>query len=353
MDKKNRVSKVLAPEELAAFCLQLSYPTRAGIPSVDSIGLLLEETQIKAEKEILSFIYDKLKDGSPFADALESAGCFPHYMLQMVKIGQSSGNLDKVLEGLVDHYQKEAQRSAAIRRASMGPAVMLIVMSILLLVLVVKILPVFQQVFRQMGTQLSSFAQALMQASDVIRVVMPVISVLLLVFAVVLWVLLRGRSGTTRVFGIADKIFFKGKLGLAMSQARFASSLSLTISSGMAFDGALTYTENLLKESELGDAVAQCRKRVAEGETFPSAAKQAGIIVGVESGILAAGFKAGVLDRALEELAIRYQQKSEAILDNFVGRIEPGLIVILSITVGLALLSVMLPLIGMLSSMGV
>jgi type IV pilus assembly protein PilC len=102
----------------------------------------------------------------------------------------------------------------------------------------------------------------------------------------------------------------------------------------------------------LGQSVAGCRSDLEKGESFPAAVQKAGIITGIEAGILKTGFRAGSLDKAVAELARRYQSMAEGILERFTGRIEPTLIVILSVTVGLALLSVMLPLIGMLSSIG-
>jgi type IV pilus assembly protein PilC len=344
--------RILGPDEVSAFCLQLSYPVQSGISPVDCIGLMLEETDVKREKEILQPVYQLLLEGAPLPRALADAGCFPDYMIQMMEIGQSSGNLDRVLAGLVEYYRKEADTAAGIKRAAVEPAVMLAVTSVLLLVLVIKVLPVFQQVFMQLGGQLSPFAAALAGASDVIRLVIPVVGVALLILAAALFVTLRSESSATKITGVADKLFFRGKLGLSIARARFAAALSLTASSGMMLDECLGKAEGLLADTVLKEPVAVCRQSLAQGSSFPEAVQKAGIFAGIEIGILKAGFKAGAFDKAISELAARFERESQALIEAFIMKIEPTLIIVLSVTVGLALLSVMLPLIGMLSSIG-
>lgn len=344
---------VLSAEELAAFSLQLSYPVKAGVSPAECIGLMLEETGSEGEKAILAPVYDRLMAGEPLDAALAKTGKFPDYMVQMLSIGQVSGNLDKVLDGLVDYYNKEAQRQASIRRAVTGPAVMLGVMAVLIVVLITQVLPVFDRVFRQMGTGLSPLALGLVNAGNGIRIAMIIIGALLAALAVGVFISSRRREGSNAISHLADKVFFRGRLGLTMGRARFASAMSLMVSGGLDLDHSLEEASRLLKGSDLEAAVASCRQQVSQGESFPLAAQKAGIFSGMMSGILSAGFKAGSFDKAIAELAARCQKQSEEMLERFILRIEPALIVILSVSVGLVLLSVMLPLISMLSSVGI
>ncbi len=345
--------RMLSAEELSAFCLQLSYPVSAGVPTLECIGLVLEQTEEKGEREILSPVYDSLLAGASLSDALKVVGCFPPYMLQMVEVGQASGNLDKVLAGLTDYYLKEAERAAGVRRAVTGPSVMLGVMAVLIFVLIVKVLPVFNQVFMQMGVELSPLALWLLKAGQVIQGSLVAICAVLVVAAVCIFILLRRKQGVAALNGIADKIFFSGRLGLALSRARFASAMALMASGGIDLDESLERSQPLLEGTALSDAVSNCREAMRSGAAFPKAVQDSGIFTGVMRGILTAGFKAGSFDRAIAEIATRCQAQAEDMLDRFIMRIEPTLIVILSVSVGLVLLSVMLPLISMLSSIGI
>jgi len=355
MDQATRPKnhRMLSAEELSAFCLQLSYPVKSGISPVECVGLMLEETDSALEKEILQPVYAELLAGAPMDKALAVPGCFPDYMLSMLSIGQLSGNLDRVLDGLVRYYAKEAERSATIKRAITGPAVMLGVMAVLIVVLITQVLPVFNQVFRQMGTEMSGLAVGLMNAGQVIQSSMAVIGVVLVLLAVGIFVLTKSKGGSAALGNVADKVFFRGRLNLSMGRARFASAMALMASGGLDLDESMEHAQALLKDNALADSVIQCRQMVSTGEAFPQAAQKAGIFTGMLSGILSAGFKAGSFDAAISELATRCQIQAEDMLERFIGRIEPTLIVVLSVSVGLVLLSVMLPLISMLSSIGI
>jgi type IV pilus assembly protein PilC len=353
MDENTRkIARTLSAEELSAFCLQMSYPVKAGISPVECIGMMLEETQSAGEKAILQPVYAELLAGAPLSNALEKPGCFPGYMIHMLSIGQLSGNLDRVLDGLVRYYAKEAGRAAAIKRAVTGPAVMLGVMAVLIVVLITQVLPVFNQVFQQMGVEMSGLATGLMRAGQAIQGAMAVIGIVLVVLAVAVFVAVRSKKGSAALSRFADRLFFRGQLSQALGRARFASAMSLMVSGGLDLDQSLERAEGLLEDNTLAPAVAACRGAVVKGEAFPKAAQDAGIFTGMLAGILSAGFKAGSFDQAIEELAVRCQSESEDMLERFVLRIEPALIVVLSVSVGLVLLSVMLPLISMLSSIG-
>lgn len=338
----------LSYDALSVFCCQLSLMLHAGIGSEESVSLLLSDARQPREQELLRAVHAKLLDGAPLADALAAAGAFPAYLLRMVAIGEAAGRLDQVLTALATYYRREADTQRALRRAVAYPAAMALLVAVIFLALVSRVLPVFQQVFAQLGVGLSPVARALLTFGSASQAVTAVLAVILVACALLLFYLVRSRKGAAAY----SRLFARSAAGRAVDRSRFASVMALMLSSGLPLDEAMGRTVELLEQSALAPALRECRRRMEEGESFPRAVEGAGLLTGLQAGLLAAGSRAGVTDQAMEELARRCGQEAEERLDSMLSRFEYLLVVVLCLSIALVLLSVMLPLLGVLSAIG-
>lgn len=337
----------LEAEALSVFCCQLSLMLQAGIGSEESVSLLAEDAEGNAEsRALLLALQGSLAEGMPLSKALEACGVFPGYMIRMVEIGQAAGRLDQVLAALGEYYRREAETASSIRRAVLYPAVMAVLVAVVFLVLMIRVLPVFQQVFDQLGVSLSPVAAALLGFAAAGKYVGTALVVLLALGAVALLILTRRGSG------VEHRLLGGGKTGRAVERSRFASAMALMLSSGLPLDEAVDRTAHLLEGGSTATALEQCRARMEAGEDFAKAVAGCGILDGMQAGLLSAGFRAGVPERAMEELAVRCQEEADEHLGNLLSKLEFSLVIILCVAVGAVLLSVMLPLLGVLSAIG-
>lgn len=334
----------LSCDELSALCWQLSLLCRAGVPWSDSPAILLEDAQTPRVRSLLERLRGPMSQGLPLADALGEAGDLPPYLLRMVSIGQAAGRLDQVLSSLADYYRREAETQSAVRRAVTYPAVMAALIALVFLVLVVRVLPVFSRVFVQLGADLSPVAAALLGFSDWGNYFAGALAALLLIGAAALLLLFRGGAGFS--------LFTRGATAEAVARGRFASAMSLMLQSGLPMDEALDRTAELLERSPLAERFALCRARMAEGASFPKAVEDSGLLTGLQAGLLAAGFRAGASQEAMDELSQRCQTEADERLTRLLSRFEYALVVVLCLSVGVVLLSVMAPLLGVLSAIG-
>lgn len=339
-------------EELSAFCLRVAYPVKAGVSAAECISLMLEETSSKQEKQILQPVCEHMDAGMSLSEALQLSGYFPEYMVRMLQVGEASGKLDAVLEDLAGHYTKEAQITASLRQAIMGPGLMLLGMLLLLVILITEVLPIFNQVYMQMGTELTGAAAVMLSAGQTIRSILPICAGVALVIFAACGIYFSGGNRNMSFGGVVDRIFFKGKLDITIARSRFASAMSLMSSSGLSLDASLEKGHALLAETRLAKPIEDCRMYIARGDSFSEACSKSGLFTGSWGGILSAGFKAGSFDKAFDEIEVRMRAQSEDMLGSFVSRIEPAMIIALSATVAMMLMSVMLPLISMLTSVG-
>ena len=337
-------AKTLTADELSALCWQMAQLGKAGVPWSECAALLLEDSQPPRLRAALERLREPLSLGEPLSAAMEQAGDYPPYLLRMVAIGQAAGRLDRVLSALSDYYRREAATLSAIRRAVTYPAVMAALIALVFLVLVARVLPVFSRVFAQMGAGLSPAAAVLLGSGSGVKYAAYALAALLLLAAAALILLFRGERGL-RLLG-------RGKAAEAIARGRFTSAMALMLQSGLPMDEALDRTGQLLSDSPLAPAFADCRRRTEEGTSFPRAVEESGMLGGLLAGLLSAGFRTGAPEEAMAEIARRCQNEADEHLSRLLSRFEYGLVIALCAAVGLVLLSVMLPLLGVLSSIG-
>lgn len=340
--------RALTDDELAVFCYQLGLMVRSGIGSEESLAILEGDARDARARALLEQARSGLLDGLPLSGALERTGAFPDYLLRMLEIGQAAGRLEEVLWALSRYYTRQAETARTLRRAVAYPAVMAVLIAVVFLVLVARVLPVFQQVSAQLGVSLSPVAAALLRLGAAGKYVSAVFCALLALCAVLLLYLFRSRRGAA----LAGRAFSGTASAKALDRSRFASVLSLMLSSGLSLDEALERARALLSASALAPALERCAGLMEQGTPFPRAVEACGIFSGLEAGLLGAGFRAGASDKAMEELSRRCQEEADERLSALLARFEYALVAVLCLAVGLVLLSVMLPLLGVLSAIG-
>ena len=137
-----------------------------------------------------------------------------------------------------------------------------------------------------------------------------------------------------------------------MDRSHFAAAMALMLSSGLPVEEAAGRAVGLLEGAGLARQAAACYNQIQSGVSFYQAVAQTGLFSSIQLGLLRAGSRAGATDQAMDELAGRCAAEAEQKLDAMLNRFEYALVVLLCLSIGLVLLSVMLPLAGMLSAVG-
>jgi type IV pilus assembly protein PilC len=340
MKKKKSLNQL----ELSAFCQQIAMIIDAGLPTYYGISILRDDAPDEETKALLSKIYEPMESGGSLHDALKDTGVFPDYMVHMIDLGEQTGRLEEVLKSLTAYYEREASIRAGIKHAVAYPLVMTFMMIIVLIVLISKVLPVFSQIYTELGSGLTGFAQVLMNISTVLNrymIVLIIIFAVLLVVAVVLY-----ATGIWRTL-------FQGK-GIAMSIAasRFANCMYLALASGLDTDQGLHLASELVNNPYMHDRIARCQDHIRHGEGFSEAVLNSGIFSKTFSSWISIGYKTGGMDDVMQRIGKAYEDETEERLDHFISILEPTLVIILSLFIGLILISFLLPLLGIMSSIG-
>ena len=325
MEKRTQQGK-LTNLEIASFCSEMAMILKSGISSLEGVDLLREDAQTKAEKELLDEIYQSVMDTGRLDQALEETKVFPEYLIRMTQIGEETGTLDEVMVSLAEHYDREE----VIRR---------------------KVMPVFDQVFRQFGQEMTGFSRGILLAGNALSRYSAVLAVLLAVIVCAGIYFTKTESGRKKLYHIGSGFAFSRELKDKLSACRFAGGMSLALKSGLTPEQGMEFSENLIEDDDFRKKVAECKADMENGTDIAEALVKAGIFTGVYARMTSIAGKAGMMDEMMGRIADECEEEVDEKLSSMIAVLEPTLVIILSVIVGTILLSVMLPLLGIMSGL--
>lgn len=349
--------KMMSNKELAMFCDQMAMILKAGQTPESGINLMLEDAASEDAKRILEPIAKMCDIGEPFHKACAESGVFPKYALDMIEIGNTSGKLDDVLESLANHYNREEAIARSIKSAVTYPFLIICMMLIVILVLVIKVLPIFQQVFIQLGTEMTGFSKGLLNFGNTLSTYSVIFISIIVVIALLFLYFTKVPSGKKNFTKFCAQFPLTKGLYDKIAAGRFASGMAIMKAAGLDTDKSLDLTSQLVDNEEMVKKIDECRKLMdgdenTPGISFSESLARTGIFSAMYSKMVNIGFKSGSVDKVFKKIADSYDEEIDATLSNTISILEPTLVIILSIVVCLILLSVIMPLMGIMSSIG-
>lgn len=345
--------KKLNNREISGFCLELSLLIHSGVGIGDGLALLAEEESDASQRELCKQLSESADRGINLADSVRECGRFPDYVCGLLEVGEKSGRTEEALTALSRYYEDRARLDRQVRSALLYPSVLLVIMLAVIGVLLIKVLPVFNEVYSYLGASLSGIAGGLLSLGKALDAAMPFLCVLLGLVVLFLILFAAAPSFREKITGIWRR--YMGDRGVSgkINTACFAQSLSMGLSSGLPVDEALELAGSLLDGVPAAKARCDdCRKRLEDGESLSSAMKESGTLPNAECRILEIGLRSGTGDTAMEQIARRLSEESDAALEESVARVEPALVMVTSVLVGIILLAVMLPLMNIMTAIG-
>lgn len=349
MDKKIRLESA----EMAWLCEQIALVQKSGIPLPEGIELLADSADLPRQTRVLKRLAAEMRRMIPLSEAMEAIDAFPPYLVRMTRIGEISGNLDHVMSNLSDFYLRDSELRKKVRSALVYPLVLLCMMLAIIILLVARVLPVFSQILASFGGSMPAFSQGLLSFGTFVSHqafwLVPVAAVLIV--GLILW--LRVSAGGRRLVDRARLgLPVLGPLYRRIYASRFSVSLSYLLRSGIDMDAALSMTEAIMDNALVSERIAASRQRIRQGaETF-KALQETNLFPVLFIRMLALGSRTGDLDTVMSKIAQAYENEVNSRLTRLTGLVEPFLVILLSLVVGGILLTVMLPLVEIMASIG-
>ena len=337
--------------ELSSFCSQVALILSAGLPLYDGMETLAETTRGTEYADLYEKAYRGVNETGSLYQALKQDDRWPTYLVEMTGIGEQTGQLENVMNGLSEYYGREERIRTSVVSAVTYPLVLGVMLVLIIMIMLWKVLPVFQRVLNSMGLDMTRSGSAMMKLGSTIGwVVLALVGIVVL--AVVVCAILMKTSARESVLAFVRKIFPPiRRLSMKLSSSRVASVLSMMLSSGFPTGEALRLMPSILSDAEAGERVQGISGNLESGMSFAEAMEQSKMFDGLHNRMIRMGVAAGREDQVMDKIADIYEEQVESGIAQLVSIIEPTLIALLSVVIGAILLSVMLPMAGILSSM--
>ncbi|MGX8834625.1 type II secretion system F family protein [Amedibacillus sp. YH-ame6] len=337
-------------EEAFEFCMQMSMILSSGLSVQEGLEIIMDDSDNKLMKEACKQIHEEVVAQGSFYQAIKDHECFDDYMKQMVKIGEVSGHLDNVMQELSAYYERAYDLSKQLREALFYPFVLLLMMWVVVGIIMWKVLPIFTNVLENMGSPLPESATMMMQFGSGFAIVSFVILTVLLLL--VLYVVVRMRKGEGNGAIFLSKFFLTKRLFHNISMARMTYAFSLFISGGFDIEDSLSYLPGIVDEELTKEKIIACMQGMKEGESFEAMIQKVHLYDGAYANMIITGFHSGKSDDVMKKISLLYEKDVDHSISSFLNTIEPVIVVFLSLIVGVILLSVMLPLMSIMTSLG-
>lgn len=331
-------------DELVMFCRQMRTLLRAGIPILKGLSGLADSVDNRTLSAALHEVLRQLESGRELNAALsQHPDIFAPLFVALVRVGESTGELDRAFAILSEYLEAEKETRQRIKSALRYPSIVIGAVVIAMFVINIWVVPVFAGVFERYDAELPIMTQILISTSNFTLNWWPWLLALLGagIVAFRFWVDTRdGRYAWDKALlraPIIGHILTKATLG------RFAKSLSLVIRSGVPMVQGLTVVSGVVNNAFVAERVLSMRDGIEKGDTISRTAAATGLFTPLVLQMLAVGEQTGAVDELLEETANHYDTEVKYALDNLSGAIEPIVITILGVMVTVLALGVFLP----------
>ena len=328
--------RLLSRTETASLCRELALLLHAGVEPGDAVVLLREETPEGRARQVLSDMAVRVDEGVPLPAAMETAGAFPAYVTGLVEMGHRSGRMEEALAALAAEQEEQERMDRQLRSALTYPAILLLLMLVVIVVLLAKVLPVFNEVYASLGGRLTGVAGGLLGLAAA-------------------FVAVFSLSGSVREKVLAFWRRHRGDKGVSWKRndARFARALAMGLGSGLPLEESVDLAEGMVRDVPEAQARCRaCREKLAAGADLTEALGETGMLPPSAVRLLALGLRGGTGDTVMEEIARRLAEEADLALERKAAKVEPALVLGTSLLVGAILLSVMLPLMDIMTAIG-
>jgi type IV pilus assembly protein PilC len=349
-----RWRRAAGAKELAIFMRQLSALVSAGMPLVRSLDLLARQERNPAWQAIIVSLADVIRSGGTLSDGLlRCPKIFDRLCIGMIKAGEAGGRLDVVLERLAHHLEKTGRIKARVQSAMTYPVIIMIVAVGIVAGLMAFVVPKFEKIFTSVlkGAPLPALTQGVLDASRLVQEHWwYALGAAVLAGGCGRWLLRTDAGG--RVF---DQLLLRlpvlGGLFLKTSVARFSRTLGTMLASGVPILQALQLTRDACGNRVVAGDIDRVHRRVREGEGVARPLAATGVFPPVVSGMIEVGEETGTLPAMLARIADLYDDEVDNAVAGLTSLLEPVMIVLMALIVGIIVIALFLPIIRIIQLM--
>jgi type IV pilus assembly protein PilC len=332
------------PRDVAVMTRQFATMIDAGLPIVQCLNILAEQTECKPLGNALRTIKQDVEGGTTLAEALKRhPKIFDDLYVNMVQAGETGGVLNAILNRIALFVEKAARLKKKVKGAMIYPCTIIAVAVIVVAILLVFVIPVFAELYGSMGKALPVPTQVTINISNWVRG-----NIMYLVGAVIAVIVgIRAYYQTPLGRINIDRLLLKmpvvGDLLRKVAVARFSQNMSLLLSSGVPILDGLAITARTAGNKVVEKAIMESRVSISQGKTVAEPLKESKIFPPLVCQMVAVGETTGGLDAMLKKVAELYEEEVDEAVANLTALMEPMIMVVLGVILGGLVISMYLP----------
>ncbi len=339
-----RLQGKVKAQDLVLFTRQLATMLDAGLPLVQTLTALEEQTDSKAFKPIIRSVMQKVEAGESFSKALAAyPKVFNRLYVSMVEAGETGGLLAEILDRVAGYLEASARLKKKVKSAMAYPTIVCVIAICIALFLLIKVIPIFADIYKDFGAKLPAPTQMLIHVSDLLRRYFLVFVGLAGAMVFVFFKLKKTRRGAEVWDRVRLKFPVFGKLVHKICISRFSRTFAALLRSGVPILETLRIVGQSSGNTQVEYAVEKTARSIEKGDNLALALGQHSIFPPMLIRMVAAGEQTGKVDTMLEKISDFYDEEIEATLSALTSLIEPLLIVFLGVVVGTIVVCMFLP----------
>lgn len=343
-------SKKHSSKELKFYCRELSMMIGAG----HSISYVLENISTTAGKNLSETSYlvrKKIGSGMSLSDSFSRTDRFTEFFVEMVRAGEVSGNLDRVFEELSIYYDKEHNLRSKLLNIMIYPTMLIFLSTVIFNFILVKIIPVFAESLDINGVELPTLTRIIIRYSRFLNenALIFFSSIILLVIAII-YKFKNSYSLKIRLQKARVRVPVLRDIYKLILSVKFSTTMSMLLSSGVGVLDAMDISSQALENTYIYSRIFMARKFIKRGNSVTNALNVTDIFPESFTNILKAGEISGMMDESFYSLRIYYEKELDIFFDKMIKLIEPIMIIVIGLVIGVGVISIVLPMFDAISS---
>lgn len=331
-------------KDLAIFTKQLEIMIKAGLSLVSALEAQAQQTENKKLAKIALRLSEMIKGGGSLSEALSRyPSVFSPLYIGTVRSGEKSGALEQVFSSLAEQYERDYELSAKIKGAMVYPAFILTALFVVIILMLIYVVPSLNKLFKELGGQLPMATKVLISASGFVLKFWWLILFIFLGIFLLLYFLGKTKKGKQFIDFFKIKLPVFGNLLKKIYIARFARTSATLIGAGLAITEVFETVKGVVPNVLYQNQIEKIKEEVEGGVTLSSAIKKADLFPPMLSNLLSAGELTGNIKESFETVADYYEKEVTRITASLSSLIEPILITIIGLAVGIAVVSIIKP----------
>ncbi|MBP1927337.1 type IV pilus assembly protein PilC [Sedimentibacter acidaminivorans] len=343
--------KKVKKKDLSLFCRQFYTMISAGLGIVPCLEILVSQTENKSFKNAIADTYEEVQKGSTLSESMtQHKDVFPTILISMVEAGEVSGNLDTIMLRMAEHFEKENKTENKVKSALVYPTVLAVVSVAVVVFMLVFIMPTFIGMFEGSGTELPGPTQFLINLSNSMQTYWYIYMAVVIAIVIGISMYMKTEEGTRFFDSMKLRLPIVKKTSTMLVTSRFTRTLSTLLSSGIPLIQAMEVVAKVVNNSIIEERLLSGIESIRKGVSLSRTVKDVGIFPPMVDSMIKIGEESGSLDDMLYKTADFYDEEAEASIQRLTSMIEPLMIVVMGLVIGLIVIAMYLPMFDMMNT---